>query len=198
MSEMKKDKKALRRQLKSHVPFSSDSDKKRADLLLCDALLSLDAVIAAKMIFCYIGMGSEPDTLHIISRLLEMGKIVCAPVCESANPPPSGAGTANIMTANLLTSAESLRPGRYGILEPDGAVVDKADIGVAIVPGAAFDTSFNRLGHGAGYYDRFLTGTDILKIAVCYDSLLLDSVPAEPHDVKMDMIITQTRLLRRV
>jgi len=113
----------------------------------------------------------------------------------------------------------AMREGCFGIGEPCGAAVDPSEIDLMIVPGVAFDRSGHRLGRGKGYYDRFLAECDtkrhdseslaiaapvtkkrdaedhsharraIYKIGVCYPFQLLDSLPREPHDQPMDMVI---------
>ncbi len=66
--------------------------------------------------------------------------------------------------------------------------VDKIDL--IIVPGIAFDKSLNRLGRGKAYYDKLLKDSKAIKIGVCFDFQLLESVPVDKYDVKMDLIIT--------
>ena len=79
----------------------------------------------------------------------------------------------------------------FGIPEPDGPEFQEPEkIDLVIVPGIAFDTKNNRMGRGKGYYDRFLTSTNAKKIGVCWSFQLFDEVPTDPHDVKMDLVIT--------
>lgn len=95
---------------------------------------------------------------------------------------------------------EDLRPGAFGILEPnDLSPKFKDTVGICFVPGIAFDKSGNRLGFGKGYYDRFLKNKpQITKIGVCYSFQLLKhiEIPADEYDIKMDMIITEKEVLR--
>ena len=63
------------------------------------------------------------------------------------------------------------------------------------MPGSAFDLSLGRMGYGKGYYDRFLAGSDIKKIALAFDCQIVDKVPYESTDVKMDGIITESRVI---
>jgi 5-formyltetrahydrofolate cyclo-ligase len=66
-----------------------------------------------------------------------------------------------------------------------------------VVPGLAFDLAGNRLGFGKGYYDRFLSGVAATKAAVLYDCQIVESVPAGPRDVPVDLLVTQ-RATRKV
>lgn len=85
----------------------------------------------------------------------------------------------------------TLRLGAFHIEEPQGdETTDIRDIELIIVPGVAYDRDGNRLGRGKGYYDRLLTSTKATKIGMAYDFQIVDEIDAEPHDVKMDFIIT--------
>ena len=85
-----------------------------------------------------------------------------------------------------------LELGSFHIEEPQGeTTVDPSEIELIVVPAVAYDRAGNRLGRGKGFYDRLLSTTRASKIGVGYEFQLLDSLPAEEHDVPMDMIITQ-------
>ena len=84
-----------------------------------------------------------------------------------------------------------MHTGAYGIAEPDGTDrILPTQIDLIIVPAMAFDTQGNRLGRGKGYYDRLLAKTNAVTIGIGYDFQLLDSIPAAPHDRKMNYIFT--------
>lgn len=98
-----------------------------------------------------------------------------------------------------VESPQDLRPGAFGVMEPEGAcqiLVEGLDM--VVVPGVAFDRSGFRLGYGKGFYDRALhdAGPGTLRIGLCFELQLVDFLPAERHDVAMDMIITEERILR--
>jgi len=91
-----------------------------------------------------------------------------------------------------------LVPGFMSIPEPPfnpDRVSRKVD--VVFVPGIAFDLSFCRLGYGGGYYDRFLERVDALKVGVCFDFQIVEKLPCEPFDVRMDVLISEKRKIRR-
>ena len=88
----------------------------------------------------------------------------------------------------------SIVPNEYGLLESQGTDYANPEIlDLVLVPGVAFDKNLNRIGYGKGFYDIFLENLDssILKVGVCYDFQLFDSIPANSHDIKMDLIITE-------
>ena len=88
-------------------------------------------------------------------------------------------------------SAEELVEGKFGNLEPK-ANAPKAPFQAdfILVPGLAFDSSGGRLGRGAGYYDRLLTKFEGVRAGVCFSELLVDQVPCESHDIRMDFVLT--------
>jgi 5-formyltetrahydrofolate cyclo-ligase len=91
-----------------------------------------------------------------------------------------------------------LATGKFGILEPRPEAIRPAaldQIGAVLVPGLAFDGTGNRLGRGFGHFDRLLRQTSGVKIALAFDFQVLDEVPAEAHDVRLDFIVTETRVV---
>ena len=80
--------------------------------------------------------------------------------------------------------------GDFNILEPQNQPY-KGDFDLIVVPGVAFDRNGNRIGRGKGYYDRFLCRhLNVKRIGICFDFQLVDEVPAEPFDIRMDEVIT--------
>ena len=65
---------------------------------------------------------------------------------------------------------------------------------MVVVPGLAFDRRGHRIGWGGGYYDRFLAQVQAVKIGLCYNALVLDCIPGEPHDVPVDMVVAETAI----
>ncbi|MBD5299023.1 MAG: 5-formyltetrahydrofolate cyclo-ligase [Bacteroides sp.] len=99
----------------------------------------------------------------------------------------------NGVNLEILPYDESrLELGSFHIEEPTGNdTVDPQDIELVVVPAVAYDRNGNRLGRGKGFYDRLLRNTKATKIGVGYEFQLVDEVPSEPHDVAVDIIITQ-------
>jgi 5-formyltetrahydrofolate cyclo-ligase len=95
------------------------------------------------------------------------------------------------MELHRYESSADLREGAFHIMEPVGApFTDYDQIAVALIPGVAFDAEGHRLGRGKGYYDRFLQSLPSLKkIGVCFDFQKVESVPAEAHDVVVDIVV---------
>lgn len=92
---------------------------------------------------------------------------------------------------------DELVPGRWGLLEPEGEPVDIAAIDAFIVPGVAFTRRGDRLGYGAGYYDRALGAAKGRFVGFAFDAQIVDALPVAAYDVPMDVVVTETRVLGR-
>lgn len=104
----------------------------------------------------------------------------------------------NGVNLEILPYDESrLEIGAFHIEEPTGNdTVSPDEIELVIVPAVAYDKKGNRLGRGRGFYDRLLASTKATKVGVGYEFQMVEKIPAEPHDVKMDMVITQKTIVR--
>lgn len=156
-----------------------------SNLRLSEQLLALPQVKQCSSILLYYGVGQEPDTLRILETLGHTKKVVALPRCCSRG----------IMEARQYLGAEHLTAGTFGIPEPDTVcpVVNRDDLSLILVPGLCFDQTGFRLGHGGGYYDRYLSQFSGLTVALCRDRLLFPSIPVEPHDQPVDLILTETQ-----
>lgn len=157
----------------------------RADAEILTRFLCYPIFQQVDSIFCYVHMKGEPSTREIIETAWQMGKLVAVPRCIP--------GPAHRMEAVQITSWEDLQEGTYGILEPQKGlpVIDAYKLAMAVIPCVAADRHGHRLGHGAGYYDRWLQGQTMYKYCLCYGELLLPEVPTDPYDVIMDRVITE-------
>lgn len=136
--------------------------------------------------------------------------MIYAPIQSEIDPTPIGRYAAELgweiylprmrdkfeLEAVKADSESALEPGRYGILQPAEHLPaeDPSQLDVIIVPGIAFDVRGYRLGYGAGYYDRFLPRANhALWIGFTYDELLVPELPVEPHDQRLDAVLTEQR-----
>ena len=90
------------------------------------------------------------------------------------------------------------RRGAFGVLEPDATcpAIPLASIDLVVVPGLGFDRTGGRLGQGGGFYDRTLALTRALRVGVAFSGQLVDHVPVGRWDLSMDLIVTETEVLR--
>ena len=167
-------KKALRARCREIVQELSPEYIEEASRKITDLLLATDAYKNSNTIFCYMSMGGEPVTDEIIERALEDGKRVGIPLCV---------GPHEMVVAR----------GAFGIREPlaEATEITADEFDLAIVPCVACSKDGRRIGHGAGYYDRFLSVSGFNKIALCFEKLLTDDIPLEDTDVYMDGVATE-------
>ena len=174
-------KKEARQQIKDKIKQLDKQYIKEADQAIFEQIKDLKEYKEAETIFCYASMENEVDTWPLIALALKQGKTVGVPLCI-------GKGIMEIRQIQTLADFEK---GAYGIMEPSKQckVLPKERIDMAVSPCVGADREGHRLGHGAGFYDRFLQGTQFPKIMICYRELLLDKVPTEEHDILMDRVI---------
>lgn len=90
----------------------------------------------------------------------------------------------------------TLKQSSYGIMEPLGDnFTDYKKVDLIIVPGVAFDRKMGRLGRGRGYYDRFLSLVSAPKMGICFEFQLLDTIPVDTNDIKMDYIVSENEFI---
>lgn len=158
---------------------------KNSDLSIYNKLISLPEYVSAENIFCYYSIDGEADTHAIISHALKAGKRVYLPVVYDGG----------LMEAVEVSDVFRLIPGKLNIPEPprDGRVLVPGTEDIAIVPGLAFDRDGYRLGQGGGYYDRFLKTWPGVSVGLCRRKFLLNELPIECHDMKVDKVVTEAR-----
>lgn len=127
----------------------------------------------------------------MIGRALEIGKKVVVPYLKEDQR--------EIGLSEVKDLKKELQKNRNGFEEPFGPYirpVDSAQVELWVIPGVAFDLSGNRIGYGKGFYDRLLsTSNKGVLIGIAFDLQLVDTIPAEAHDVKMNQIITEYRTI---
>ena len=178
---------ALRTQIRAQVAAMRPAERRRSDVILLQRFLELPWAAEANTLLLFYGVGTEPDTGHLIVELWRLGKRVCLPKCL-----PDRA-----MEARLVRSGDDLRPGVFGIPEPLDTcpVVGKGEIDLILVPALCYDLSCQRLGQGGGYYDRYLADYGGRTVGLCRERLLQEKLPVEAHDRAVDLVLTEKRRL---
>lgn len=131
----------------------------------------------------------EIDLRPLIRDLWDMAYDVSLPVVLEDDPPR--------MEAILLSSEDELQPGRWGLWEPRGDIIDPATLDVLVVPALAADHQRNRLGYGKGFYDAFLSRTKATAVCAVFDVCLVEQLPTDPHDKSVDIVLTESRVIER-
>lgn len=172
--------------MKSCLDQLSDDQQRAAATCIAPFLLTDPAVT----ILAYASFGNELSLDPFITAALDKSKRIAIPSVD---------WTRKLMCARQITNLDTdLIPGRYDIRVPrEGCpVVEPEQIDVILVPGLAFDRAGNRLGRGAGFYDRYISalkdsGNNPTLIGVCYHAQIVKSVPTEAHDHRVDRVITE-------
>ena len=176
------------RQTRDRWQQESPAEFAAASAAIVNRLLSLSDVVEAKTWFVYISTASEVATHDLIRTLLERRYTVAAPLMV-------GAGA---MLARQIHSFQELRLGARGILQPAGGEPLHGLIDVCVCPGIAFSEQCDRLGWGPGYYDRFLATQHAgLTVGLAFECQIVSQIPREWHDHRMDLVITERRIIRR-
>ena len=175
------DKSEVRRQMRELKRAVPPEEKLRRSDLIMRQLERLPEFEASKVVLLYWSMADEVQTHTMVERWHDK-KTVLLPCVQGDD-----------LVLRRYTGPDCLVAGeQFGIGEPTGPVWDDLDaVQLIVVPGVAFDAKGNRMGRGRGFYDRLLKSTpQALKVGVAYGFQMLADVPVEPHDVKMDIVIS--------
>jgi 5-formyltetrahydrofolate cyclo-ligase len=151
-----------------------------------ERLFSLPEFKSARTVMFFASFRSEVDTIPMIRRALASGKRVVLPRVKGKE----------LELFEIGNVDGDVSPGAWGIPEPQGSAPVKLDeLDVIIVPGAAFDERGNRLGYGAGFYDKLLSAFTKPSVAIAFEEQIVPNVPADPHDVPVQKIVTEKRII---
>jgi len=180
-----KDKGSLRIHYLNLLKEQTQEERWRKSQLIADQLWQLTAINQAQTILFYASTSFEVDTFTMIEKAFSLGKRVALPTVEKNQ---------RKLIPTVISSMEDVHKGTYGINEPHfdpAKALALKDIDAVIVPGLAFDKSKNRLGRGAGYYDRFLSTLpkNVTTVGLAFDFQLTECLPIEAHDQCLHQII---------
>jgi 5-formyltetrahydrofolate cyclo-ligase len=158
---------------------------------IAERIAALPSFASARTVLLTLPFRSEWDATLLARIAIEMGKHVAVPRVDTA---------ARVLALHSITDLElHAAPGFRGIPEPLSSQppVEPLSLDWALVPGVAFDASGRRLGYGGGYYDRLLPvlTPGVPRIAGAFEVQIVPAVPAAPHDLAMDCIVTETRVI---
>lgn len=174
------EKREIRRKIKALRLMQTEAEKIAAAEQVFARLEQTAAFLMAEKILMYHSLPDELSTHAFLRKWADRKRFFLPRV--------------NGVNLDILPYDESrLELGAFHIEEPTGEnTVDPSELELIIVPAVAYDRRGNRLGRGKGFYDRLLQTTKATKIGVAYDFQLLDEIPAEPHDVPVDVVISQS------
>lgn len=161
---------------------------KESDAGIYNNIIELPEYESANMVFCYVSTDKEVNTYPIIEHALSNGKKVCIPKC----------GAKGIMTAFEITGINCLEEGMNGIMEPndDCSMISPNDIDFCIVPCVTCNKRGERLGHGGGYYDRYLIHSSFSSAVVCREEMISHEIATTVQDFVLGIIVTEEGIYR--
>lgn len=174
-------KKIIRKEIKNLKKKLSKEEKGYRSTTILDKLESCTDFIKSNVLMLYWSMDDEVATHDFILKWYKKKKIILPCV------------KGNVLELREFQGIESMKAGEsYGILEPVGEIFTNYNkIDIIIVPGVAFDLQKNRMGRGKAYYDKLLKNITSIKIGICFKFQLLEEVPTDKYDIKMDMIVSE-------
>lgn len=193
----------MKRQLRKDFIEKRDAihpeQKRLKEAAIEKRLFSLGEFKRAASLLLYVSFRSEVNTMNYLEDILSLGKRLILPRVDAKR---------KSLRLFEIRSVSDLSPGYMGILEPaivSGNEVSLNNVDIVIIPGTGFDTSGSRIGYGGGYYDRLLSYESkqlarverhIMTIALAFEEQVGTHIPSEPHDIKVDIIVTEKRTIR--
>lgn len=166
-------------------------ERARLSAAICARAGALPEIAQAQTTMLFASFGSEVNTARLIDQVLDDGRVLCLPRVLSPQ---------SMAAFRVTDPSADLAPGAWSIPEPRPGLVEvaPADIDVVIVPGSVFDAGCERCGYGGGFYDSYLPRTrpGVPRIALAFEAQVVVRLPCEPHDLKMDAIVTESRVIR--
>jgi 5-formyltetrahydrofolate cyclo-ligase len=182
-------KNALRAHIRTQLEKISPAVRAAESIELRDRLQA--QIPSAHTILFFAPLPDELDVWPMLELALALGTNCALPFFD-AEKKTYGAKQLKNLATDIVT-------GKFGVREPaagcEEILLNRFDL--VLVPGMAFDLSGNRLGRGHGFYDRILAVASGVKCGVAYDFQLLEKIPTEPHDAKVNFIFTPARCVRR-
>lgn len=163
--------------------------------MIQERLIALDEFKNAEVILLFASFRTEVDTFDMIRKSLFAGKQTVFPKVDKEK---------HKLLLYEIKNMDELSSGCIGIPEPAVNTEERLfsinNVDIVIIPGAGFDISGNRIGYGAGYYDILLSGLkkNIPVVAPAYEEQIVDSIPSEPHDIKVHIIVTDIRVIKAI
>jgi len=191
MTDAAASKAACRRIVRERCAGLDDAARRAAGRVACARIATLPRFAQSGTVMLYVPIPGELDVTPLAEDLWRRSAVVCVPIAnwdERTMMPGRVEGFGD----------EDLAPGRRGVREPrQRRLIEPAALDLIVVPGVAFDGAGGRLGRGAGFYDRFLAALPVRvwRIGVAFDVQIVDRVPMEEHDARLDVVVSESRVI---
>ena len=173
-------KSALRKHLLEKRDATSSELRDIISEKIHENLKKISSYTNSQNIACYFPIGSEVDTHDVMLNILKQGKNLLLPRIVDNN-----------IQFYIVSNLEKLERGSFEIMEPKDNCEKAKKIDCVLIPTVGVSKLGVRLGYGHGYYDRFLSSTDAVKISLTYSKQIVKSIPSDSHDIKIDWIVTE-------
>ncbi len=174
----------VRRLVKNKKKALSKEEIEQRSRHIISKIFGLDEYQNACRIYAYVSYNQEVSTFQFMRQVLAEGKTLLVPKVHK-----------DVMRFHEISDLDELRPGAYGILEPDNEKLDTVSQGFMLLPGLAFDKEGHRLGYGGGFYDKYLNENPChYKAALAYDFQVFEEIPFEAYDIPVDCLVTEADL----
>ncbi len=182
----------LRRRIKDALAALDPQVAHQLSLDACQRLAKAEFFERANTVLLYLPVPGELDITSLALRAFQMGKVVAAPRVDW--------GHKRMTPVEIRSFDDKFEVGKHGVRQPAaGRPIPGAELDLIIAPGLAFDATGARLGRGAGFYDRFLESLPPRRRATTcglgFDLQIVDEIPAEPHDVRLELVVTDRRVI---
>jgi 5-formyltetrahydrofolate cyclo-ligase len=195
MQDLKEKKAEIRRDAVARRNALTGEKRAQKTKKIMASLFEFANFLEAKTVLFYMHHGSEVATDAMIAKAWEYEKTVCLPWVDRKRE--------RILPLKVDNLDKDVAPGYLGIREPIRQrckVFPVQHIDLAIIPGIAFDERGGRIGHGTGFYDKFIPTLDVTtrKVALGFECQIAPQIPMEPHDRYIDIIITEKRIIYKI
>lgn len=177
----------LRKQFIEKRKSITDEDRSLQNTKIFKSIIEYPFYLNSQTVFTYVSMKDEVDTHAIIKHAIANNKKVAVPKVYSNG----------YMKFFYIKSFNELKPSTMNILEPDDSneVAIPNNQAIINVPGLVFDHSFNRIGFGGGYYDRYLVAYEMIhKVGLAYDFQITSDIPHDDYDISLNAIISSSKI----
>ena len=188
MIDLKKAKSDLREEYRQKRRDLDPGEKERLDNLVSEKVINSQTYKNAEVVLTYIPKSEEVNIMNVVKAALDDGKKLACPKCNTKD---------RTMTFRYITSLDQLEDSVFGLKEPKAECpefVQEDRISskvICIIPAILFDKKGYRIGYGGGYYDRYLSGFNGIKVGVGYYDFIVNEAPHGKFDSAVDVLITE-------
>lgn len=174
-------KQQIRAELKKKRNTLTSEQHKSYSRIICEKIWNIIEKEKTEIVYCYYPLGNEADVLPLAEKALKEGRKVAFPRTNGET-----------MEFYQVTCLTEFQEGAFHIMEPLGGYPLDVKNPLVVVPGLGFDKDKNRIGYGKGFYDRYFARfPSCRKIGAAYEAQIIDYIPTDKYDTKMDIIITE-------